>query len=97
MMAPSGGRFENEPYDWWGLSTNGYEDGFLFLLASGTVGQFKKSLGFCETQQPLTSLENGLSAVVGQDLVVAGQPLTGSPDTPVTTRALYLRRLAPKN
>ncbi len=61
-------------YGWWGLDLEAYSDGFFFLLASGTVGQYRMDPDqpFCTDQSLLSYINDGQIVLLGRSLVAAG-------------------------
>ena len=50
-----------------------YADGFVYLFASGSVGQYRPSRGFCEDLAALPIIDGGLILPLGEDLLVVGR------------------------
>lgn len=60
-------------YGWWAVDMTPFPDGFIFLLASGTIGQYREGRpDLCETYSVLGFINDGKLATVGRDVVVGG-------------------------
>lgn len=81
------GRIVGADYGWWSISSTPYDDGFAFLLASGFLGTYKRSRGYCEAEPVLQILTDGRVVAVGRDLVVVAVP-----DESPTTTIVYIPR-----
>lgn len=60
-------------FGWWALDFSQFSEGFLFLLASGTVGQLRQGRpDLCETQPVLGFVNDGRITSLAEDVIVAG-------------------------
>lgn len=86
-VGTSWSRISGGDFGWWALASTSYEDGFMFLLASGFLGQYKRSRGYCESSPILPIIEAARMTTVGIDVVIAAVP----DDAPMTVVA-YIPR-----
>ncbi len=81
----SWGALAEQSYGFFVLDMEPFEEGFVFLLASGAVGQFISGFGFCPDLGALAFLNWGRVLSLGDDLLVVGEYLD-------ETRMVYLPR-----
>lgn len=61
-----------ERFGWFGLSAAPYDDGLMFLLASGTGGYFSASTRLCIDTFGLRVISTGEVLTLGRDLLIVG-------------------------
>jgi hypothetical protein len=59
---------EGDP-GWWTVAITGYDEGLVFLLASGAMVEYKSGRGSCESMTVLGFLNTGLLATIGGDVI----------------------------